>query len=95
MAESTVLTDAQLKAIALMADGLSQNEAAKRLGCNRVTINRWAQKENFSAALAAEIERRRSRTEAKLQEAADQQIDEDVAAIKNELAEYHQALVNV
>ena len=75
MTESTVLSDSQLKAIALLADGMSQNQAAKSLGCNRVTINRWAQKEDFAAALAAEIERRRQRVESKLQEAADQQID--------------------
>lgn len=95
MVETPVLTDSQLRAIALMADGMSQNEAAKALGCNRVTINRWAQKENFSAALAAEIERRRQRTEAKLQEAADQQIDADVASLREEMAEFHKALVNV
>jgi transposase len=95
MAESTVLTDSQLKAIALMADGMSQNEAAKSLGCNRVTVNRWAQREDFAAALAAEIERRRQRTEAKLQEAANEQIDQDVASLRAEMAEFHKAIVNV
>ena len=95
MAETTALTDVQLRAVALMAEGLSQNEAAKRLGCNRVTINRWAQKPDFAAALAAEIERRRLRTEQQLQEAADRQIDENVASIRDELAEYHKAVVNV
>jgi predicted transcriptional regulator len=95
MAESTVLTDSQLKAIALMAEGMSQNEAAKSLGCNRVTVNRWAQRQGFAAALAAEIERRRQRTEAKLQEAANEQIDQDVASLRQEMAEFHKAIVNV
>lgn len=95
MPETVALTDPQLKAIALLADGMSQNAAAKSMGCNRATINRWAQKEDFATVLAAEIERRRQRTEAKLQEAANEQIDEDVASLRAEMAEFHKAIVNV
>jgi len=95
MAEIVALTDSQLKAIALLADGMSQGAAAKSMGCNRATINRWAQKEDFAAALAAEIERRRQRTEAKLQEAANEQIDKEVDSLRAAMAEYHEAIVRV
>jgi hypothetical protein len=78
-----------------MADGMSQVEASKAIGCNRITVHRWCQKEDFAAALDAEIERRRNRVATKLQEAANEQIDKDVADLKTELANYHQAIVNV
>jgi len=95
MSEAIARPELQSRAIALLADGVSKNDVAVSIGCSRKTITRWSKDEGFAAALAAEVERRRQRTEAKLQEAADRQIDEDVASLRDELAEYHKALVNV
>jgi transposase len=95
MPEAIARPELQSRAIALLADGVSKKDVAMSIGCSNKTISRWCQNEDFAAALNAEIERRRQRTEAKLQEAADEQIDKDVANLKEELAAYHQALVNV
>jgi transposase len=95
MPEAIARPELQSRAIALLADGVSKKDVAMSIGCSNKTISRWCQNEDFAAALNAEIERRRQRTEAKLQEVADEQIDRDVDSLKEELAAYHQAMVNV
>lgn len=96
MATTPGLTEIQMQAIALLADGVSQVDTAKAVGCNRVTVNRWAQKNpTFAAELAAEVERRKQRLETGLKDAADTKIDKQIAEVRSELAEFHQALINV
>lgn len=95
MPTKPALTALQTKAIGLLADGMPKAATGRNIGVDRTTLHRWCKDEDFAAALAAEIERRRQRTEAKLQEAADQQIDEDVASLRAEMAEFHKAIVNV
>jgi hypothetical protein len=95
MPTKPALTTLQTKAIGLLADGMPKAATGRNIGVDRTTLHRWCKDEDFAAALAAEIERRRQRTEAKLQEAANEQIDQDVASLRQEMAEFHKAIVNV
>lgn len=95
MAETVAMPKDRLTALNLLASGMSRGDVAKSIGKSYKTVQRWEGDQDFAAALSAEIERRRHRTEAKLQEAADQQIDADVASLREEMAEFHKALVNV
>ena len=94
MTKTPALNKKQLKAIALIADGMSHNAAAKLLGCNRVTIGRWAKQEPFASELEAEKQRRREREKQHWQQAANEQIDSSIDAFQAELADYHEATIN-
>lgn len=95
MPQHLALTEDQFKVISLLADGKSQGDAAKSLGVSRKTVNRWAQRDDFSVALQAEIDRRQQRLEEGLREASNEAIDADIASFRQDLQEYHQAVVNV
>jgi transposase len=95
MPEAIARPELQTRAIALLADGMSKQDVAKSIGCSSKTIQRWTKDTSFSTALQDEIRRRRLRTESKLQEVADEQIDKDIASLKEELAAYHQAIIKV
>lgn len=95
MAETLSMPKERLTAINLLASGMSRGDVAKSIGKSYKTVQRWEADQDFAAALATEIERRRQRTEEKLQAVADEQIDQDVASLRDDLAAYHKALVNV
>ena len=95
MPKAPALTPEQLKAIDLIADGMTKNAAAQVLGCNKSTIGRWAKQEAFASELEAEKQRRNALTKEKFQQAADAQIESSVDDFKAEMETFHKAIVNV
>ncbi|MEM9452467.1 MAG: helix-turn-helix domain-containing protein [Cyanobacteria bacterium P01_E01_bin.6] len=89
------LTDKHHKAIALLADGMSQGDIAKSLNVTRETISRWCNKNNdFAAELDAEIKRRASREKEARQTAADQVQDVVIKDYREEMLRYHRTLIS-
>lgn len=84
----------QAKLIALLSSGMSRRAACKALGIGYTTASNWANEPEFSAALAAEVERRQKLIEATLRAAADEQIRSDAELLADELRRYHRAIVD-
>lgn len=84
----------QAKLIALLSSGMSRRAACKALGIGYTTATRWNDEPGFSAALAAETERRQRVIEESLRAAADEQIKSDAEILASELRRYHRAIVN-
>lgn len=84
----------QAKLIALLSAGMSRRAACKTLGIGYTTASNWANEPEFSAALAAEIERRQKLIEETLRAAADEQIKSDAEVLADELRRYHRAIVD-
>lgn len=83
----------QAKLIALLSAGMSRRAACKALGIGYTTASNWANEPDFSAALAAEIERRQKLIEDSLRAAADAQIKSEAEELAEELAKYKKAVV--
>jgi transposase len=83
----------QAKLIALLSSGMSRRAACKALGIGYTTASNWANEPEFSAALAAECERRQKLIEEILRAAADEQIKSDAELLADELRRYHRVIV--
>ena len=95
MSESPVLTKDQRKAIGLIADGMSNTATARSIGCSIATIGRWAKKENFAKELELEKQRREEKRKRQFEQVASEQIASASDELRDELAEYHKATINV
>lgn len=84
----------QAQLIALLSTGMNRKAAAKAIGVAYSTASKWHSEESFSAALAAEVERRQKLIEETLRAAADEQIKTDAEILASELRRYHRAIVN-
>lgn len=87
--------ESQARLIALLSQGMSRRAACKALDIGYSTASLWATEENFSAALAAEVQRRQRLIEETLRAAADQQVQSEVAELAAELAAYKKAVIQV
>ena len=95
MPESVDITEQKARAIGLLAAGESKTSVAVSLGVSSKTIQRWGKDQSFSELLAAEIERRKARLVDGIEKVSNEAIDEAVSSLQAQLAEYHEAVVNV
>lgn len=86
--------ESQAKLIALLSQGMSRRAACKALGIGYSTAAAWATDDDFSAALATEVERRQKLIEQTLRDAADHQIKSDAEILADELRQYHRAILS-
>lgn len=84
----------QARLIALLSQGMSRRAAAKAIGVAYSTACEWAKDDDFSAALATEVERRQKLIEQTLRDAADHQIKSDAEVLADELRQYHRVIVD-
>lgn len=84
------LTDKQLEIAGFLAAEMSQNEAAKRAGVGRSTVQRYLKLDEFRA----EVDRRRRRAEQIHQEEADRVQRESISEFYDELKEYTRSLAD-
>lgn len=81
------------KAIALLAEGKSQKDAALSVGVSAKTVQRWVNEDaGFAAELQEEISRRKRRLLDGITQAKDDVIDAEIANFKSELEEYRKSL---
>jgi hypothetical protein len=83
----------QARLIALLSQGMSRRAAAKAIGVAYSTACEWAKDDDFSSALATEVERRQKLIERTLRDAADHQIKSDAEVLADELRRYHRVIV--
>ena len=84
----------QARLIALLSQGMTRRAACKALDIGYSTATLWHKDENFSAALAREVERRQSLIEQTLRDAADELIKSDAEILGDELRRYHAVIVD-
>lgn len=88
MARSITLSEKQVEVAAYLAAGMSQGEAANKIGVARQTVARWNTFEEFKS----EVERRKNQAIAAHQETADRLQRQEIESFYTAIEEYRETV---